>query len=201
MRADVVIPIAVVIVIAVTFVALGGYLVREAIAYVVGRLRNNTVSGVRGGRSASSLRVTGVVPPHQGDEPADGGHFASLSTADGPDAGTPAGWYQDPTPPGIQRFWDGSAWSSHRMTSEGVPIEEPELDDQPEPIWATFVLLLLGGAGIWFAQTYKPTFANQLGLNNNTFVLKPETYHIILFGSAGLAALAVFHLLTVLMNR
>lgn len=25
----------------------------------------------------------------------------------------PAGWYADPTAPGVQRYWDGSAWTEH----------------------------------------------------------------------------------------
>ncbi len=33
---------------------------------------------------------------------------------------------------------------------------------------------------MWFAQTYKPTVANELGLNGNTFYLKPGIYHILM---------------------
>lgn len=28
-----------------------------------------------------------------------------------------AGWYPDPTSPGIQRYWDGEEWSEHRAPS------------------------------------------------------------------------------------
>jgi hypothetical protein len=44
-------------------------------------------------------------------------------------------------------------------------------------------MLALGAIGMWFAQTYKPTFSNELGLNGNTFVLKPGSYHLIVIVS------------------
>lgn len=28
-------------------------------------------------------------------------------------APTPAGWYRDPRSPGMQRYWDGAAWTNH----------------------------------------------------------------------------------------
>jgi hypothetical protein len=29
----------------------------------------------------------------------------------------PANWYQDPTAPGVMRFWDGVKWTEHRYAA------------------------------------------------------------------------------------
>lgn len=34
----------------------------------------------------------------------------------------PAGWYDDPTSQGVQRWWDGVAWSDHRAPK---PVAAP----------------------------------------------------------------------------
>ena len=37
----------------------------------------------------------------------------------------PAGWYEDPDDGALQRFWDGSRWTSSRMPrNEAVPLED-----------------------------------------------------------------------------
>ena len=44
----------------------------------------------------------------------------------------PAGWYPDPDDGALQRFWDGSRWTSSRMPqTEAVPLEtaEPKPDE------------------------------------------------------------------------
>jgi hypothetical protein len=39
----------------------------------------------------------------------------------------PAGWYEDPDDGALQRFWDGSRWTSSRMPrTEAVPLEGQE---------------------------------------------------------------------------
>ena len=43
----------------------------------------------------------------------------------------PAGWYEDPDDGALQRFWDGSRWTSSRMPrTEAVPLEGQE----PAPV-------------------------------------------------------------------
>jgi hypothetical protein len=37
---------------------------------------------------------------------------------------TPAGWYADTTQPGVERYWDGSAWTNQARTVEGAPRED-----------------------------------------------------------------------------
>jgi hypothetical protein len=44
----------------------------------------------------------------------------------------PAGWYEDPDDGALQRFWDGSRWTSSRMPrNESVPLEGEELPPAP----------------------------------------------------------------------
>lgn len=38
---------------------------------------------------------------------------------------TPAGWYPDPTSAGIERYWDGSAWTEH---------ERPAIPEHPASV-------------------------------------------------------------------
>lgn len=33
---------------------------------------------------------------------------------------TPAGWYQDPQNPALQRYWDGAAWTQHTAAAPTV---------------------------------------------------------------------------------
>ncbi len=43
----------------------------------------------------------------------------------------PAGWYEDPDDGALQRFWDGSRWTSSRMPrNEAVPLE----GEEPAPL-------------------------------------------------------------------
>ena len=34
--------------------------------------------------------------------------------------GTPAGWYPDPSHPGVQRYWDGTQWTEHTNPSAAM---------------------------------------------------------------------------------
>lgn len=50
-------------------------------------------------------------------------------------------------------------------------------------IWPAGLTLAIGVLGMCFAQTYKPTLSTELGLNGNTFVLTPGSYHLIVIVS------------------
>jgi hypothetical protein len=65
---------------------------------------------------------------------------------------------------------------------DGQPTGTPTVVTGPR-IWPAGLMLAVGAVGMWFANTYKPTLSNQLGLNGNTFVLKPGSYHLIVIVS------------------
>lgn len=45
----------------------------------------------------------------------------------------PAGWYEDPDDAALQRFWDGTRWTSSRMPRhEGVPLEGEAVQPLPQ---------------------------------------------------------------------
>jgi hypothetical protein len=47
----------------------------------------------------------------------------------------PAGWYVDPDDEALQRFWNGSKWTSSRMPrNEAVPLEGEPLPPAPAPV-------------------------------------------------------------------
>jgi hypothetical protein len=105
----------------------------------------------------------------------------------------PAGWYDEPGSPGARRFWNGEVWADSWQHWNG---EEWVWSDQrttattsrrvgsPRPnVWPAGIALVLGAVGLWFAQTYKPSVSNALGLNGNTFFLKPGAYHALVIVS------------------
>jgi uncharacterized RDD family membrane protein YckC len=49
----------------------------------------------------------------------------------------PAGWYQDPENPTAQRYWDGSAWTEHRINE--TPLPDPPSTPQQAPSAPPFV--------------------------------------------------------------
>ena len=48
-------------------------------------------------------------------------------------ASPPAGWYADPEDPSQQRYWDGSAWTDHRVP--GRPATDPAYGTPPTSQW------------------------------------------------------------------
>jgi hypothetical protein len=70
----------------------------------------------------------------------------------------PAGWYPDPEDGALQRFWDGTRWTSSRMPiTVGVPLEtdppvtEPTTVSPPPPATATGL-----PAPAWYADPDNP---------------------------------------------
>lgn len=55
--------------------------------------------------------------------------------------GTPAGWYPDPTTPGQQRYWDGTAWTDHvapagpAAAPGAATVPPPDTAGVPPPGW------------------------------------------------------------------
>lgn len=55
---------------------------------------------------------------------------------------TPAGWYPDPATPGLQRYWDGQAWSADVVAPRSpYDLKAPESTD-PNTLWIWLVVLL-----------------------------------------------------------
>jgi len=112
----------------------------------------------------------------------------------GPGPRAPAGWYDDPGAPGIRRYWNGEAWGDPPATELDRHPIEASAARRPR-IWPAGLILAIGAVGVWFAQTYKPTVSNELGLNGNTFVLKPGSYHLIVIVSIVLPVIGGIRLL------
>ncbi|MDX6582797.1 MAG: hypothetical protein QOI10_1981 [Solirubrobacterales bacterium] len=73
----------------------------------------------------------------------------------------PAGWYEDPDDGALQRFWDGSRWTSSRMPrNEAVPLEGEELEPAPSTRYASDIPKVEGGglpAAAWYADPENAT--------------------------------------------
>lgn len=67
----------------------------------------------------------------------------------------PAGWYPDPTVPGVLRFWDGTAWTTHTSAPAAAPpaaAPQQTAPARPEPrtspgvdtntVWIWLIVLL-----------------------------------------------------------
>jgi len=74
----------------------------------------------------------------------------------------PAGWYEDPDDGALQRFWDGSRWTSSRMPrTEAVPLEGQEPAPLPPTRYSSDVPAPAtpgGGlpAAAWYADPENP---------------------------------------------
>jgi Protein of unknown function (DUF2510) len=120
--------------------------------------------------------------------------------ARGPEGTPPAGWYDDPTLQGVRRYWNGTAWTDSRVTTEGIAYrlqEHERTRSGPGCVGLVLsgLLLITGGVCLWIAETYKPTLSNQLGLNGNKFVLTPGTYHALMIAGIVFLVLGVVRLL------
>jgi hypothetical protein len=102
-----------------------------------------------------------------------------------PNAKAAPGWYPDPASPATRRYWDGGAWTDEWSAPEtSIPTPGPVAKPtRKRRVWPAGILLVIGAVGLWFAETYKPSVANDLGLNGNKFVLKPESFHVIVIVS------------------
>jgi hypothetical protein len=54
------------------------------------------------------------------------------------------GWYPDPTNPGIQRYWDGSAWTEHWAPRAGPTKAGPAGQPRDSPSQLSVSALLVG---------------------------------------------------------
>lgn len=78
----------------------------------------------------------------------------------------PAGWYVDPDDGALQRFWDGSRWTSSRMPrTEAVPLEGTTAEEAPASRYASDQAAAPGSAradetglppAAWYADPENP---------------------------------------------
>ena len=71
---------------------------------------------------------------------------SSLVNPTGPDPTTPAGWYDDPEQPAMQRYWDGDAWTDRRQPK--VPSTAAPATGDKNKVVAGLLGIFLGGLGV-----------------------------------------------------
>lgn len=170
-----------------------------------------TADGVRVVEDALTAKGLATRPPLSADKPKQ--DVTVVIVADIPNAPQPsdadegskaaAGWYDDPEAPEMRRYWDGEAWTDQWSAAETAPTPSPDMiatRTGKVRVWPSGFLLVLGAVGLWFAETYKPTVSNQLGLNGS-FYLKPGPYHVIALGSILLLVIGGIRLLMAIGRR
>jgi hypothetical protein len=78
------------------------------------------------------------------------------------DAPAPAGWYPDPDHPGTKRYWDGRAWTEHRVAGE-----PPAGSKRPWYLVPLVIVLLVLGAGV-IASATEPDAALDVATKDTT---------------------------------
>lgn len=118
---------------------------------------------------------------------------ANPETPAQPEPGSPAGWYLDPARPGWHRWWNGQKWTQIRRRDPSLPSAGLQLGGNAD-LWMAGVPLALGIIGVWFAETYKPSLSNALGLNGNSFYLPAGLDHLILIVSVAVGVFGLVRL-------
>lgn len=72
------------------------------------------------------------------------------------DATTPAGWYDDPTSPGVMRWWDGSQWGEQRAPK----VQGPTVVVQQRKMYKTshgfHLIMSILTLGLWAIFVWLP---------------------------------------------
>ena len=69
-----------------------------------------------------------------------------------PSKGPPADWYPDPDQAGVERYWDGHAWTDRRAPRGPSAPAQTAAPTQPAAYWAcgiAIIGMLIGAIGPW----------------------------------------------------